>query len=562
MIDDARSIPRGKTLTCDVCIIGGGPAGITIAKELAGTATRVIQLEAGGRKETAQGRDLYRGFAEPKNSHEPLEENRRRNWGGATSAWGGRCIPFDAVDFEKRDWVPHSGWPVTKAQMDPFYARALTLCEAGEYKFRAEEAFPETQREIIAGFDGHDVVSNPMERWGPPTHFGKRYARELQAAANITVLLHANCLHLQLNPEGTRIEKVRAASFERNEFFVEAKIFVLACGGLENARLLLASNDVIKAGVGNQSDNVGRYYMAHLFGAIATAKLRDNTRGFIFDLERDRDQVYCRRRFWITPEAQQENKMLNAIAFFFRPPLSRAVHRNALFSSAYLAKFFLTTLKRNRPGRALAIMRENRPTLAAHSKIVLADAPRLVPQVAHIIRNRYFTKRRLPFILPSKSVNNYCLYYQSEHAPNPASRVVLHTERDFFGLPRLLVKIAFTDLDVQTVLQTHRIIRNQFAKTQTGELFYEESVLRDDIKHEVEDFNSSAHQIGTTRMSAAPSDGVVDADCRVHGVQNLFVAGSSVFPTSGHANPTLTIVAFAVRLADHLKKVSVTENFK
>ncbi len=553
MIEDARKIPAGKILTCDLCIIGGGPAGITLARDLSGTSARIIQLEAGDRKETARARDLYRGFAEPKDSHEPLEENRRRQWGGATSAWGGRCIPFDPVDFEKRPWVPRSGWPITKAQLDPYYARALTLCEAGEYKFTAEAALPDTQREMIAGFDGHDVVSNPLERWGPPTHFGKKYARDLQLAPNLTVLLNANCLHLQLSANGAQLERARVASFERNEFFVRARYFVLACGGLENARLLLASNDVAKSGIGNHADKLGRHYMSHLFGAIATAKLRDNSHGFIFDLERDREQVYCRRRFWITPAAQQENQMLNVIAFFFRPPLSRAVHRNALFSSAYLAKFFLTTFKRNNPARAAAIIRENRPALAAHSKIVLADAPRLVPQIAHIVKNRYFAKRRLPFVLPPKSHNHYCLFYQSEHAPNPDSRVVLHTERDFFGMPRLLVKIAFTELDVQTVLRAHRLIRNQFSTSHTGELFYDETVLRQDIKHETEHFNSAAHQLGTTRMSASPTEGVVDADCRVHHVQNLFIAGASVFPTSGHANPTLTLVALAVRLADHLK---------
>jgi choline dehydrogenase-like flavoprotein len=553
MIEDARKIPAGRELDCDLCVIGGGPAGITIAKELAGTSARVILLESGDRKETARARDLFRGFADPSNSHEPLEENRRRQWGGATSAWGGRCIPFDPIDFERRDWVPNSGWPFTRKDLDPFYARALRLCEAGEYKFNAEEAFPQKQREMLRGFDGPDVVSNPMERWGPPTHFGKRYASDLQAAANITVFLNATCLHIQLAPNGKQVHRIEASSFERNKFFIKARYFVLACGGLENARLLLASNDVMKTGIGNHSDKLGRYYMAHLFGSFAVAQLRDNGDNFIFDFERDADSVYCRRRFWITPHGQQENRTLNVIAFFFRPPLSRAVHRNALFSSAYLAKFFLTTFKRNKPAGAISIIRENRAALAAHFKIVLADAPRLAPQLIGIFRNRYFAKRRLPFVLPSKAVNNYYLYYQSEHAPNPDSRVMLHTEKDFFGMPRLLVKISFSDLDVQTVLRAHRLLRQQFQSTNTGELTYDEAGLLADVQHEIGEFNSSAHQIGTTRMSVSPEDGVVDANCRVHGVENLFVSGCSVFPTSGHANPTLTLVAVTLRVADHLK---------
>ncbi|MDB6020911.1 MAG: hypothetical protein JWQ04_768 [Pedosphaera sp.] len=555
MMDDARKIPAGKTLQCDVCIVGGGPAGITIARELAGTSARVILLEAGGRAETAQARDLYRGHAEPKSSHEPLEENRRRQWGGTTSVWGGRCIPFDAIDFEKRDWVPHSGWPITKAQLDPYYARALTVCEAGEYKFRAEEAFPDTQREMIAGFDGPAVVSNLMERWSPKTHFGKRYARELQSAANLTVLFHANCLHVQLAPDGSRVEQIHVASFKRNKFFIQSRFFIIACGGLETARLLLASNDVMKTGIGNHSDKLGRHYMSHLFGAVAMARLRDNGRSFMFELERDHGQIYCRRRFWVTPAAQEKNRMLNSVAFFFRPALGRAVHRNPLFSSAYLAKFFLTTFRRNPPVRAAAIVKENRAALLAHLKIMVTGAPDLVPQIAGIVKDRWFARRRLPFILPDKRVNHYCLYYQSEHAPNPDSRVLLHPEKDFFGLPRLLVKIQFSEMDVQTVLRAHRLIQNQFATTKTGELAYDEAALREAIERKIREFNSSAHQLGTTRMSASPADGVVDANCKVHGVQNLFVAGGSVFPTSGHANPTLTLVALALRLADCLKSI-------
>jgi choline dehydrogenase-like flavoprotein len=553
MIQDARRIPAGTVLEYDVCIVGGGAAGISMAKALAGTSWRVLLVEAGERGETAQARDLYRGFAAPAESHEPLEENRRRQFGGTTAAWGGRCVPFDAIDFEERSWVPHSGWPLKKSELESYYARALELCEAGEYKFQSTEAFPDSQREMIAGFDGSDVVSTPLERWGPPTRFGKRYAADLQASDNVTVLLNANCLHIQLDPAGQRVEQIAVASFKRNRLIIKARHFVLTCGGLETARLLLASNDVRREGIGNHSDKLGRYYMSHLHGAVAVAQLRDNAHGFIYDFERDPEQVYCRRRFWITPPAQEKNEMLNVISFFFRPPLDREMHRNALFSTTYLAKFLLTTFTRNSPNRAAAILKEHRSALTSHLKIALKDAPGLIPQVIAIAKARYFAKRRVPMLLPPKSDNHYYLFYQSEHAPNPDSRVVLHSEKDFFGMPRLLVKVAFCDLDIQTVLRTHRLIRDQFAATKTGTLVYEEEELLDDVNKQIRRFNSSAHQLGTTRMSVNARDGVVDANCRVHGIENLFVAGGSVFPTSSHANPTLTLIALALRLADHLK---------
>ena len=456
--EDARTVPAGKILQCDVCIVGGGPAGITIARELAGSSLQVILLEAGGWRETARARDLCIAvLPEPKSSHEPLEENRRRQWGGATSAWGGRCIPFDAIDFEKRPWVPHSGWPITKSELDPFYARALTLCEAGEYKFHTEEAFPEKQREMIAGFDGPDVVSNAMERWGPPTHFGKRYARELQSAANITVLFNANCLHIQLRPDGSCVEKIQVASFERNKFSVKAGSFVIACGGLETARLLLASNDVMTAGIGNHADKLGRHYMAHLFGAFAMARLRDNGAGFVYDLERDEEQVYCRHGvFGSRPRRSGRTRMLNVISFFFRPPLSRTVHRNALFPP--------------RTGEIFPGHLQSATTRAGDAGP--SCRKKIVPRAAGAPQNHGGRRARIGsagrrhhqgplFRQTPRACRSSCrrkatiiiaFITRPNTRPIPRAAWCCIPEKDFFGLPRLRsVKIAFTDLEVRTV---------------------------------------------------------------------------------------------------------------
>lgn len=553
MIEDAHSIPDGTVLECDLCIIGGGPAGITIAHELRNSGKSIILLESGGEKETQPAMDLNKGYAASPSSHEPLEENRRRVWGGATSAWGGRCIPFDSVDFEKRDWVSHSGWPFPKTELDPYYARAMQLCEAGKYECSVEEAFPGRQSEMIAGFDDAEVVSNRLERWGPPTHFGKRYAADLRAAKTVRVFLHANCLGLRMDESGAHILSVDAASEPGKAFSIRPKRCVLACGTLENTRLLLASNDVAKAGIGNQSGALGRYYMSHLFGAVASVKVHDTGNSFFYEFERDKEGVYCRRRFWITPKAQHEHRIMNAVGFFFRPPAGISQHDSGLASATHLAKFLLGTFRRNNPLRALGILRGNRKELATHLRRVLADAPTLAPEVASIIRHRFFAKRRLPIVLPPRRSNPYHLFYQTEHAPNPESRVYLHTERDRFGIPRLEVDVRFGDIDKHTVLEMHRIIQMRFATTGAGEFKCDETALLDWIEERRRHFNSSAHQFGTTRMSTDSTSGVVDPQCRVHGVENLWVTGASIFPTSGHANPTLTIVALAVRLADHLR---------
>lgn len=194
----------------------------------AGSNCRVVLAEGGGTKETEEARSLYRGIVANGSSHEPLEEGRRRQWGGTTAAWGGTCLPFDEIDFEKRDWVPHSGWPFSKATLHPYYQRAQRLCEVGDYLYQAEQAFPDRQREMIAGFDGEAVVTNRIERWSPPTHFGRRYEKQLRESTNVTVLLHANCTHVQLDAGTNLVGHVEAASFKGNGFRIKARYHVIA----------------------------------------------------------------------------------------------------------------------------------------------------------------------------------------------------------------------------------------------------------------------------------------------------------------------------------------------
>lgn len=237
----------------------------------------------------------------------------------------------------------------------------------------------------------------------------------------------------------------------------------------------MASNDVQRSGIGNQSDNLGRYYMSHLFGAIAVARLRDNSKAFICDFEKDPQGVYCRRRFWITPRAQREHKALNAIAYFVRPPLSDFQHRSALFSVIFMAKVVAKALRQGGVGRASAFVQERRATLMEHFKNVVRGVPALVPDLIRISRARYLARRRLPIVLPPKTTNHYYLFYNTEHAPHPESRLTLHeSARDALGMPRLVADIRFHDQDMETVLVAHRLIRLQFENTRTGELIYRE----------------------------------------------------------------------------------------
>jgi choline dehydrogenase-like flavoprotein len=554
MIEQARKLPPGAVITADICIVGGGAAGIAIAHELATSAQRVVLLAGGERRERGADRDLYRGEVAPGTSHEPLEEGRRRAWGGTTSAWSGRCVPLDPIDLERRAWVPHSGWPISYGELQPFVERANRVCEAGQSRYTTREAFPQSQTEMIAGFDGPDMSTSRLERFSPPTNFARRYGPALEKAKDIRVLLGAHAVALDLADNRRRIARVRAKSSTGRDLSVIANTYVLACGGLENARLLLASRHQCPNGIGNEHDNVGRYYMAHLYGILGWIELRAPDDGFVYGYERDEDGVYCRRRFWLTPEAQTEHKTGNCVGQLNRTDVSDPNHSSALLSAKHLAGAYRAALHDRRAGRRSSTGPEERAQRRSHWRVVARGAPSLIPEVTAHVHRRYFAPRQLPGILGPQSVNRFPLLYQAEHLPHRASRVELATTRDAFGMPRLRTRIAFTDDDVSTVETFHRVLAAQLCATGTGRFHpYDECDLRAQIEVQLAAFHSWYHHIGTTRMSVSRSDGVVDRDCRVHGVENLYVAGSSVFPTGGHANPTLTLVALALRLADHLR---------
>jgi choline dehydrogenase-like flavoprotein len=559
MFVEAKDVASGTRLQADVCIIGGGAAGITIARALDSPHCKTILIAGGGKHESALGTDLYSGSVSPPHTHEPLQENRVRAWGGSTIAWGGRCIPYEEIDFRRREWMPHSGWPITFAELSPYIDAACNVCEAGKPVFDARQAFPDRQPEILAGFDGDEMTSWQLERWSPPTNFATRYGTELKRSSNVTVMLDGHVVRLAADASARVVNHAVVAVSPHHRFNVEAKTFVLAAGGLENPRLLLASNDVIATGLGNARDVVGRFYQSHRFGVCGHAVLRNPLQGIVYEFERDPQGVYCRRRFRLSDAAQMYYRVGNAIGFFARPGTGAAVHRNAVTSSVHLAKAVIRAAKRGPVHMARELARE-RTVLAEHVKTVVNDGLASAPDLWRLAVARFGGRRRLPSVLPPQRLNCFHLYYQTEHAPNPISRVMLSGERDTLGMPRLAVSVAFSPIDFDTVRHFYRVFAARFANAGSGLFTYSEEALEDQLNVAGSGFNSNAHHIGTTRMASLSTEGVVDEQCRVHGMTNLFVAGSSVFPTSGHANPTLMIVALALRLGAHIKSLHRTTN--
>lgn len=530
MILSEGGLAEDPNLSSDICIIGGGPAAIAMALRLSTSKHKVILLTGGGWTQTFANRDLYKGLIKTAGSHEPPERMRRRQFGGGSAVWAGRCVPFDSIDFRQRQWVQESGWPVSYEEIRPYFQHACDVCQIGRADFDAHTVFPDKQQEIIPGLDSDDLISSRLERWSPPVHFAKSYKSILESSPNIHVLMNAHALSLKmLNGCGT-VTGVEIAAGEVRAH-VSAKFFVLATGGIENARLLLASaNEHFPTGLGNQHDNVGRYYMTHITGTFAKLNPfnRDNV---MFGFENDRDGVFCRRRWWITESAQESRKTLNTI-FYLSHAKGLTENRGAAFSAIYHAAKFVAS--------------------ATGMRKALRKAVQTSGQGALFTKGIY--RLGLPALLPSEKSRYWGLFFQAEQAPNRESRITLSpTHKDAFGMPRVEVKIAFRNIDTESLVTAHNLFVKRLWESGAGEIIYSEEGFRDYLKNRLANYNSYAHHMGTTRMSDDPRTGVVDKDAKVYGIDNLFVAGSSTFTTGGHANPTVTVVAQASRLADHLK---------
>ncbi len=550
MIIDSHDLPDGQTLQAELCIIGAGAAGIAMAREFAGTHTDVLLLEAGGRADESDTQALYAGSVADTRLHSPPDRYRERRFGGTTTIWGGRCMPFDAIDFEARDYVPNSGWPLAREALLPYYARANPLCEAGEFSYTAEEAFSRPTRPIIDGFASAHFTADTLERFSCPTDFGSRYGHKLEAAANVRTVLHANVTAVRLNAAGHLVDHVIVRNLRGKSFTVRAANFVLATGGLEVARLLLASRDIQHDGIGNQHGVVGRYYMCHLAGTIGAIRIDKPPSAVWHGYEISDEGIYCRRRFALREATQRSLKIGNFIARLHHPRISIPEHRNAVLSLLFLAQLFIPYEYRVRLAGAGSI---GWAAWLRHLRNVALGSADAAGFAWHMLRDRKLAARKFPTIIIHSKANLYSLDFHAEQQPNPSSRVSLGTELDALGMPRLHVDWRYTPGDVDTVSRSVALLAADFREQRIGTFDYDP----DSVEAEMTRYGAfGGHHIGTARMGRDPRSSVVNSDCRLHDVANLFIASSATFPTSSQANPTLTVVAFALRLSAHLKTLS------
>jgi choline dehydrogenase-like flavoprotein len=531
--DDLRQLDDNLLIETDLCIVGSGPAGLSIAKEFAGTNVQVWVIESGGMAEEPDTQTLY--DIESVGAPRVMDQGiiRYRIYGGTSHIWTGRCAPFDDIDYQQRPWVPFSGWPIARNEVDQFLDRAGHNLGLGPQcyderlwqSFKASRPTPLLDSTVLQPqfWQFSKSAGNP----GEPARFGRHFMPS--DAPNIHVLLHANVTHINTNETGTKAESIEVSTLEGKRACIKAETIVLCCGGVENARLLLASNRILPNGVGNQYDNVGRFLMDHagcvmgVFDPTRSAQVQNRFGHYWLDNDAGR-HVYL-QGIALSPAIQEKEQLLNC--------------------AAYLE----TTPAEDDPWEVLRRIKASRRNPSALTKPMHQEAMSIL---AHPHRMSQGVYRRLvkhrPPIPKAAKLDLFCLV---EQRPDPDSRIMLSDQKDALGMPISRLNWQISEQERHTVRRLGQLICQEFQR-----MGLPQPVLSDWLdatENWQSNFTDRAHPTGTTRMSANPKDGVVDVNGQVHGVDGLYVAGSSVFPTTGHANPTLMVVAMSLRLADWLK---------
>jgi choline dehydrogenase-like flavoprotein len=521
VIRDIRAVASSRIDT-DVCVIGSGAAGLTLARELDGTGARVTLLEGGRRQYDERAQDLYQsdllGLV-----HRGVHTYRYRMFGGATTRWAGQALPLFDLDFESRPWVADSGWPVDRDELDPYYRRAAEAM--GIHPFSRNGSWPSALPAPPA-FDPQLLLPLYTQFAARP-NFAERFGPGLEGSRNVDVVLGANVAELVTDRVGSEVALARARGLDGERLDVRASLFVVCAGGIDSARILLASDRHIDGGIGNGTGLVGRFFQDHPgieVGPIAA-----------FDARAVRDAFRPRRSggikfqpmFRLAPRTLRDERLLSSSGV--------VLFHTSQSASIDSGKLLLRSLRR----------RELRAQAGAAARVALREPMPLVRAFAR------FAVLRQPAL---DSTARPVLAVGCEQAPNRDSRVLLSDRRDAVGMRRVALDWRLGEAEIRAWRRSAEIAAGELGRTGLGHLDLDSFRIPDDPDQLSGIAVDIGHHIGTTRMGASADTGVVDRECRVHEIDNLYVASSSVFPTGGFSNPTLTIIALAIRVADTIKR--------
>lgn len=526
MIEDFSTFDDGANIAADVCIVGAGAAGITIAREFLGAPQTVVILESGGLYPEPETNALYQSEIVGL-SHAGIHAGRARVFGGTTTLWGGQALRFSAFDLRKRAWVPFSGWPLSIEDLDPYYEHADRVLHLGPRI---------SYRDLCASFGiappSFDPAKLKMQcsQWSPQPNFGAAYRRELKQVGNISVILHANVTEIITNQTATAVQEIEFRTLAGKKGTAKARFYIICCGGIETARLLLASDRIEPNGVGNSRDLVGRYFQEHVH--IRCADFLPTNRKPLQDLFESffRGRLKYAPLITLAAQAQEERQLLSVLGTVgFEPaPDSCISAAKTLFRAA---------IGKSPP--QIAELKRLTANVFANPDELIALAYRLC------VKKRAGTPKCGPVYIGA----------QCETAPNPDSRVMLGDSRDRLGMRRVKLDWRLGEMERRTIFEFVTTLATEFERLGLGHVDRAHFAALADPLSWLAMAHDSAHHMGTARMHETADLGVVDPNCRVHGIANLYLGSSAVFPTGACSNPTLTILALCLRLSDHLKKL-------
>jgi choline dehydrogenase-like flavoprotein len=574
-IERLNSYPAGSRFDADVVIIGGGPSGLTIAREFIGSATKILILESGLEKEDAAHMNLVclESMDEPKGEtslefrkafHGPMATFdqasqpfgvRTRVLGGAATHWPGKSATFDDTDFAQRDWVPNSGWPISRDSLGPYFDRAADVLNLGP------NLYDERLWKLVRG----KIKRPPLDKAKLRSFFWQfarsrlkhteamNFADEFRAlhAENIHTLIDATVTHIDTTDTGDAFAGVEISTIDGARYYATAKICVLAAGGIENARLLLNSSRQHKDGLGNSHDVVGRYLMDHpgmRIGYFAKADLKGAEYLGFYAIPHKADLIMYMHGLVFSPEIQAREKLLNS-AIYVLPEISpndpfKAVKRLVRFNSTNLFADLWSAVS------SFGSLSKGIGVKVFYSKYFPRSLQRvivnLLMSIAPSFVIREFHSKGVPHQLDRMGI-----HVITEQEPNRESRLILSRQNDPLGSPRVTALWKISIAERRSVMRLGQLLQEELPKAGMPVPVLDDWIV-ESRPHEAS-LVDMAHTLGTTRMSDDPKTGVVDSRCMVHGVSGLYIAGGSVFPTSGHANPTLMIVSLAIRTADQIK---------
>ncbi len=541
MIFETTDLTALTTVPHDVVIVGAGPLGLMTAMRLERRGLTVLVLESGARAADPQIQALSRSQVAQPAYHSPSEINMARRIGGTSHLWGGRCLPFDPIDFDHRPFLDGPDWPLGYDDLVPYFEDACAFFSAGKPDFQ----------DPIPGLTLTDerFRVDALERWATNPSSMALHGRHIEASRRIHVASRVTVTGL--DHDGSRITGLSVCfGLDPARHHLPAPWVILAGGGNEIVRLLLAAQRERSDLFGGADGPLGRYYMGHVNGQIADIVFSRTGFDKHLDFYVDRHGSYVRRRFVPSADLQRRENLLNVAFWPVVPEVRDHRHRSGPLSAAFLA------LSIGPVGRQLVAERIRTKQIGEppydrwpHVMNILRDPVRFAGVAPWLLWNRKIAKRRLPGFFLRNSAARYGLEFHSEQWPNPDSRITLGRETDALGLPRLEIDYFFHERDTESIIRAHRLFEGWLEQEGIGRLDYRypKDALAEGI---LEEANHGVHQIGTARMAASARGGVVDADGRTFSFPNLMIASTAVLPTSGQANPTFTAGLVALRMAD------------